>query len=49
MAGDLPPDVQELLRIAHHSTERLVRLVNDVLVVEKMNSGGPLKFVRAAF
>lgn len=39
MSGELSPDIQKLLRIAHESTERLVRLVNDVLVVEKIESG----------
>ncbi len=38
MAGELPPDVKELLGISHKSTERLVRLINDVLDVEKIDS-----------
>ena len=38
MAGELSPDVKELLGIAHESAERLVRLVNDVLDVEKIES-----------
>ncbi|MGH8440909.1 MAG: ATP-binding protein, partial [Pseudomonas sp.] len=38
MGGDLPPDVRELLGISHKSAERLVRLVNDVLDVEKIES-----------
>lgn len=38
MAGELPPDAFELLGIAHKSAERLVRLVNDVLDVEKIES-----------
>ena len=38
MAGELAPDVKELLGIAHKSAERLVRLVNDVLDVEKIAS-----------
>lgn len=38
MAGELPPDAAELLGIAHKSAERLVRLVNDVLDVEKIES-----------
>lgn len=38
MAGELPADVQELLGISHKSAERLVRLVNDVLDVEKIES-----------
>ncbi|WP_309680677.1 ATP-binding protein [Polaromonas sp.] len=38
MAGELPPDARELLGISHKSAERLVRLVNDVLDVEKIAS-----------
>jgi len=38
-AGELPPDTQELVGIAHESCERLVRLVNDVLDIEKIESG----------
>ncbi len=37
--GELPPRAAELVRIASASTERLVRLVNDVLDVERMASG----------
>ena len=40
MAGELPPDAMRLLGISHKSAERLVRLVNDVLDVEKIESGG---------
>jgi signal transduction histidine kinase len=39
MAGELPPDTKALLDIAHDSCERLVRLVNDVLDIEKIESG----------
>ena len=38
MAGELPPDAKELLAISHKSAERLVRLINDVLDVEKIDS-----------
>jgi PAS domain S-box-containing protein len=40
MAGELPPDAMELLEVSHKSAQRLVRLVNDVLDVEKIESGG---------
>ncbi|MGZ3181118.1 MAG: PAS domain S-box protein [Telluria sp.] len=39
MAGELPPDVHQLIIIAHDSCERLVRLVNDMLDIEKVGSG----------
>jgi PAS domain S-box-containing protein len=39
MAGELPPDAKELIGISHDSTERLIRLVNDILDVEKIASG----------
>jgi PAS domain S-box-containing protein len=39
-AGDLPPDVAGLIAIAHQSAERLVRLVNDVLDIQKIEAGG---------
>jgi len=38
-AGELPPDVQHLVNIAYQSSERLVRLVNDVLDIEKIEAG----------
>lgn len=37
--GALPPKVDELLRIASTNTERLIRLVNDILDVEKIDAG----------
>jgi PAS domain S-box-containing protein len=40
MAGELPPDAMELLEVSHKSAQRLVRLINDVLDVEKIESGG---------
>ena len=38
-AGELAPDVGELVTLSLRSTERLVRLVNNVLDVEKIESG----------
>lgn len=37
--GDLPPKASELLRIAMTNTERLIRLINDILDVEKIDAG----------
>ena len=39
LARDLPADARQLLAIAHESTERLIRLINDLLDLEKMASG----------
>ncbi len=39
MAGDLPADVHRLIGISSKSCERLIRLINDVLDVEKIQSG----------
>ena len=36
--GELPAEVQELILIAQTSSERLVRLINDVLDIEKIES-----------
>lgn len=38
VAGKLPSDVHDLISIAHRSSQRLVRLINDVLDVEKIES-----------
>jgi len=38
-AGNLPEPALRLLRIAHTNSQRLVRLVNDILDIEKMESG----------
>ncbi len=37
--GDIPDDAKELTIIAEQSCERLVRLINDILDVEKIGSG----------
>ncbi len=39
MGGELPPDARELVDISTQSSQRLIRLVNDVLDVEKIASG----------
>ena len=39
LAGELGADARSLLEIAHNSTERLVRLINDLLDIEKLESG----------
>jgi PAS domain S-box-containing protein len=38
-AGNLPDPVARLLAIAHANCQRLVRLVNDILDIEKMEAG----------
>ena len=38
-AGSLPEPALRLLQIAHANSQRLVRLVNDILDIEKMESG----------
>jgi|GEM_PF-1016608 PAS domain S-box/PAS domain S-box len=37
--GEVPDDVKELTVVAEQSSERLVRLINDILDVEKIGSG----------
>jgi PAS domain S-box-containing protein len=39
MAGGIDPAAKPLLDIAHNSCERLVRLINDILDMEKLASG----------
>ena len=38
-AGNLPRAMARLLSIAHTNSQRLVRLVNDILDIEKMEAG----------
>lgn len=38
-AGELPAKAARLIAIAHSNSQRLVRLINDILDVEKMESG----------
>lgn len=38
-AGELPDRAARLIRIAHSNSERLVRLINDILDIEKIESG----------
>ncbi|HZW13984.1 MAG TPA: PAS domain S-box protein [Noviherbaspirillum sp.] len=39
VAGDMPERAKTLLDIAHNNCERLVRLINDILDIEKIESG----------
>ena len=39
VAGEVSPEVKELLDIAYNNSERLVLLVNDILDMEKIESG----------
>ncbi|RKH43778.1 ATP-binding protein [Corallococcus sicarius] len=40
IAGPLAPSVEQMVTIAHRNSERLLRLINDILDLEKMESGG---------
>ncbi|MDQ2798185.1 MAG: PAS domain S-box protein, partial [Armatimonadota bacterium] len=39
VVGELPPQAETLVDIAHKNTERLVRLINDILDIEKIEAG----------
>lgn len=39
LAAEIPPSLRPLIRIAYKNSERLVRLINDILDVEKLESG----------
>ena len=39
IVGVLPPKAKDMVRIAHGNSQRLGRLVNDILDIEKMESG----------
>ncbi|HEX2910249.1 MAG TPA: CHASE3 domain-containing protein, partial [Chloroflexia bacterium] len=39
IAGDLPSQARSMIEIAHKNSERLVRLINDILDIEKIESG----------
>lgn len=39
VAGEVPPKVKKMLEMALRNTDRLVRLINDILDLERINSG----------
>jgi signal transduction histidine kinase/DNA-binding response OmpR family regulator len=49
LLGNVEPKAQNLLRIAASNTERLIRLINDILDLERMDSGrAPLTLRRCS-
>ncbi len=49
MLGEIDPKAQNLLRIAASNTERLIRLISDILDLERMESGrAPLNLRRCS-
>jgi signal transduction histidine kinase len=44
--GELPPDAAEMLHIATSNTDRLVRLINDILDLERIESGNEALEIR---
>jgi signal transduction histidine kinase len=42
VVGELPPEAARMVEIALDNTDRLVRLVNDVLDLQRIESGAPL-------
>lgn len=39
MAGEISEEVREMISIAHNNSERLIRLINDLLDMEKFDAG----------
>ncbi len=39
VAGELPPQARSMVEIAYNNSERLVRLINDILDMDKIESG----------